>query len=266
MILSQDDKGLEMTIPTLALGALLALLSAAAIFKIWRVHQGLYRVEAKLSRIQREFQNLFVQGEALNGLYADLTFRKSLPPTRGWAASPDFLGVLARHVIQARPKVILECGSGVSTVVLARTCELNGIGHVYSLEHLPDFAERTRSELHRHGLAGHSEILDAPLTRHTLDGSEWSWYGLQALPPIQFDMLVIDGPPGAIGPLARYPAGPLLFPHLKPGASVFLDDAHRKDEQDAVARWLRERPDLACNWVSSEKGCAVLHVLHKAEA
>lgn len=252
-----------MTIPALevalALGALLALLFGAAIFKIWRIHQGLYRAEAKLSRIQREFQNLFTQLETLYGLYADLTFQKSLPPTRGWAASPDFLGVLARHVTQARPKAILECGSGVSTVVLARACELNGIGRVYSLEHLPDFAERIRSELSRHGLAGHAEILDAPLTRHTLDdGSEWSWYGLRALPPIQFDMLVIDGPPNTTGPLARYPAGPLLFPHLEPGASVFLDDTHRKDEQETVARWLRERPDLICSWVPSEKGCAVL--------
>jgi predicted O-methyltransferase YrrM len=247
-----------MTISALALGALLALLSAAALFKIWRVQQGLYRVEAKLSRLQRELQNLFVQGEALNGLYADLAFRRSLPPTRGWAASPDFLGILARHVMQARPKVILECGSGVSTVVLARTCELNGIGRVYSLEHQANFTERTRSELHRHGLSGHGEILDAPLTRHTLDGREWSWYGLQALPPIQIDMLVIDGPPETTGPLARYPAGPLLFPHLTPGASVFVDDAHRQDEKEAVARWVREHPDLTCTCVPSEKGCAIL--------
>jgi len=249
-----------MTIPSLVLGVLPALLSGAAIFKIRRVHQALARSEARLSRIQRESQNLFIQGETLYGLYADLGFRKSLPPTRGWAASPDFLSVLARHVIHARPRVILECGSGVSTVVLARTCELNGIGHVYSLEHLPVCAERTRSELRRHGLDGCGEIIDAPLTRHSLEGREWSWYGLQELPPIQVDMLVIDGPPKATGPLARYPAGPLLFPHLKPGASVFLDDAHRPDEQDSVARWLRERPDLICDWVPAEKGCAILRM------
>ena len=71
-------------------------------------------------------------------------------------------------------------------------------------------------------------------------------------------MLVIDGPPETTGPLARYPAGPLLFPRLKPGASIFIDDAHRHDEKEAVARWLRERPDLTCTWVPSEKGCAVL--------
>ena len=247
-----------MTLPELALGGLLALLCGATLFKIWRVQQALSRIDGKLSRFQRESQNQYLQGEVLNGLYADLAFRKSLPPTRGFAASPDFLRVLAHHVIQARPKDILECGSGVSTVVLARTCELNGNGRVHSLEHLADFAERTRSELERHGLEKSGEVLDAPLTRHHLDGGTWSWYGLHALPPLQFDMLVIDGPPETTGPLARYPAGPLLFPHLKPGASIFLDDAHRHDEKEAVARWLRERPDLTCTWMPSEKGCAVL--------
>ena len=247
-----------MTISALALGALLVLLSAAVLFKIWRVHQGLYRVESQLGRLRRDSQNLFVQGEALNALYKDLDFRKSLSPTRGWSASPDFLGIIARHVTEARPKAILECGSGVSTVVLARACELNGVGRVYSLEHQAVFAERSRSELQRHGLSEHSEILEAPLTPHTLDGREWSWYRLDALPSIKFDMLVIDGPPETTGPLARYPAGPLLFPHLTPGASVFLDDAHRDDEKEAVARWVRERPDLTCIWVPSEKGCAVL--------
>jgi len=247
-----------MILPELALGGLLALLCSATLFKIWRVQQALSRIDGKLSRFQRESQNQYLQGEVLNGLYADLAFRKSLPATRGFAASPDFLRVLAHHVIQARPKDILECGSGVSTVVLARACELNGNGRVHSLEHLADFAERTRSELEHHGLEKYGEVLDAPLTRHHLDGGAWSWYGLQALPSLQFDMLVIDGPPETTGPLARYPAGPLLFPHLKFGASIFLDDANRHDEKEAVARWLRERPDLNCTWVPSEKGCAVL--------
>ena len=258
-----------MTLSEFALGGLLALLSSAMLFKIWRVQQALSRIDGKLSRFQRESQNEYLQGEVLNGLYADLAFRKSLPPTRGFAASPDFLRVLAHQVIQARPKDILECGIGVSTVVLARTCELNGNGRVHSLEHLADFAERTRSELERHGLEKYGEVLDAPLTRHQLDGGAWSWYGLHALPPLQFDMLVIGKEfwRGAVAELTpvreRATAGPHLMTlarkeFIEPGASIFLDDAHRHDEKEAVARWLRERPDLTCTWVPSEKGCAVL--------
>jgi predicted O-methyltransferase YrrM len=246
------------SIPALVLGASLVLLSAAAAFKLWRVQQGLHRAEAGLSRVRRDLANLFNQWEALQGLYVDLDLRSSLPRTRGWAASPDFLGSLARHAIQTRPKVIVECGSGVSTVVLCRICELNGVGHVYSLEHLPDHAERTRSELRRHGLDRHGDIIDAPLIHHVLAGKEWAWYRLDDLPSVPVDMLVIDGPPEGTGPCARYPAGPLLFPRLAPGASVFLDDAQRKDERETVALWLREGPELRCDWLPLEKGCAVL--------
>ena len=55
-------------------------------------------------------------------------------------------------------------------------------------------------------------------------------------------MLVIDGPPQAAGTQARYPAGPLLFPRLAPGAAVYLDDAARSDEQAILRRWRSEFP------------------------
>jgi hypothetical protein len=71
-------------------------------------------------------------------------------------------------------------------------------------------------------------------------------------------MLVIDGPPGGTGPRARYPAGPLLFPRLTSGAAVFLDDAQRKDERETVSQWFREYPDLCCDRLPLERGCAVL--------
>lgn len=60
----------------------------------------------------------FRQTEALAGLLMELGFTRSLPATRGWAASPDFLRELAWHASQTRPHVIAECDSGVSTLIL----------------------------------------------------------------------------------------------------------------------------------------------------
>lgn len=57
-----------MTLSEFALGGLLALLSSAMLFKIWRVQQALSRIDGKLSRFQRESQNEYLQGEVLNGL------------------------------------------------------------------------------------------------------------------------------------------------------------------------------------------------------
>lgn len=202
---------------------------------------------------------LFRQLEALKGLYLDLGLAKSLPATRGWAASPDFLAQLAQHALEEKPRTVVECSSGVTTLVLARCMQLNGAGKVYSLEHDEQYAEQTRAHLARHGLASFAEVVVAPLRALPIDAASWLWYTLDGLPKATpIDMLVIDGPPRAVGPLARYPAGPTLFHRLAPRATVFLDDAGRADELAILARWKSEFPALAQSKRDCEKGCAVL--------
>jgi predicted O-methyltransferase YrrM len=200
--------------------------------------------------------SLFRQLEALIALYVDLGLNRSLPSTRGWAASPDFLRALAAHVLRTRPQIVVECGSGVSTVVLALA--LNGSGHLYSLEHLSQYAEETRAELARHGVAERATVLEAPLRECVLPSGTWGWYTADGLPKERFDMLVVDGPPGSTGPLARYPAGPLLFGRLAEHGVIFVDDVGRADERAAVDRWLAEDPTLVLDVVSCEKGCVVV--------
>jgi predicted O-methyltransferase YrrM len=190
-----------------------------------------------------------------------------LPATRGWAASPDFLMELVSHARAAGPLTVLECSSGVSTLVLARCLQLNGGGKVFSLEHDAAYAEQTRRQLRRHGLGAWAVVLDAPLQQHALGGDTWPWYAIDGLAQalgnqmdtaMEIDMLVIDGPPQAVRALARYPAGPLLFPRLRIGAAVFLDDAARLGEQAILARWKAEFPMFHQTSRPCEKGCAVL--------
>jgi hypothetical protein len=203
--------------------------------------------------------NLFRQLEGLHGLYAELDLKASLPPTRGWAASPDFLLEVARHARSTKPAWVVECSSGTSTLVLARCLQLNGTGKVLSLEHSPQYAEQTRQQLRQHGLQDWAQVLDAPLLPHTLAGESWPWYDISKLPADrQIDMLVIDGPPQATRKQARYPAGPLLFPLLSAHGAVFLDDAARGDELAILPRWQQEFPALQHSSRPCEKGCAVL--------
>ena len=245
----------------LSIASLLLIISTAAIcllmlHKVRSMHLMLY---AQQDGPRREAELLFQQTEALQGLYAELGLEKSLPSTRGWAASPDFLLELATHVRANRPMTVVECSSGVSTLVLARCMQLNGSGKVISLEHDGQYAGQTRRQLQRHGLSDWAVIIDAPLTQYALGDDVWPWYGLGGLPAGQeIDLLVIDGPPQAIRPLARYPAGPLLFGRLRAGAAVFLDDAARPGEQAILARWKVEFPLMRQSSRRCEKGCAVL--------
>lgn len=132
---------------------------------------------------------------------------------------------------------------------------MNGEGHVYSLEHSAEFAAATRTLLSAHGLQQWATVLDAPLREHVIGGESWQWYGTDSLRGRAIDLLLVDGPPAETGRLARYPAGPLLFPQLAPGAAVLLDDADRDEEREIARRWRAEFPRLVQQTLALERGC-----------
>jgi predicted O-methyltransferase YrrM len=189
----------------------------------------------------------------------------ALPYTPNWSAAPDFLELIVDHVLARKPAVIVECGSGMTTLMLARCCALNGGGHVYSLENGADYAANTRAAIARHGLAQHSTVIHAPLRPYTLDGREYQWYDVGQLTIGAIDMLVIDGPPGFIQKHSRYPALPLLRDRLADDCAIFMDDAARPDEQEIVEMWLVAVPPPAHEYIHTERGCSVLRQQpHKA--
>lgn len=216
------------------------------------------RIDVRSWRFEDSFKSLLLneyrQAEALLSMNGILRLNYPLPPTRGWAGSPDFLLALAQHTIRNRPKTILECSSGTSTVVLARCVQMNGEGHVFSLESDKYFAEKTRENLSIHGLSDFATVIDAPLVPFRINDQSYNWYSLDSLNVDSVDLLVIDGPPVAEVEDARYPAGPLLFDKLKSMASVFVDDADRSGEREMIRRWLEEDKDLRMEKHDCEKG------------
>jgi len=244
------------------------LLSALLLGLAFVVLLQLYTLR-KLRRVDRHVWNLcnelpetraneFRQIEALLALYADIKPELGLPATRGWAGSPDFLNALAAHVIAESPEIIVECSSGSSTLILAHLLRRQGFGHVHSLEHEPEYAGKTRALLAAHGLSDWATVIDAPLQPRPGASGNQPWYVLDGLPVSSIDLLVIDGPPTHVAPLARYPAGPNLFPRLSARGHVFLDDAGRPEERETIRRWLAEMPQFEHLALQAEKGLAML--------
>lgn len=236
----------------------LLLAIAAGVFvcyhKIKRVHLKAFE-DQRLA--DEKLDNLYSQLETLMALYQDLKPNVGFPGTRGWAGSPDFLRHVVRCATSHKPAFIVECSSGTSTVMLARTAQLNGVGHVYSLEHEALYAQKTRDELARQGLSSFATVLDAPLREHQLGNTTHRWYDISGLPD-QIDLLVIDGPPKNTQVQARYPAVPVLLSKLSPQARVVLDDAARPDEKAAVQRWQSESGLVIDQELFAEKGIAML--------
>jgi hypothetical protein len=193
-------------------------------------------------------------------LCAQLGLTQGIPYTPQWSAAPDFLQLIVDHVLTHQPHTIVECGSGLTTLMLARACALNGHGHVYSLENGADYAANTRAEIARYGLDAYSTVLHAPLLPHTINGRDYQWYDTTALTAHDIGLLIIDGPPGFLQHHSRYPALPLLRERLAPRCTLFMDDAARPDERELVEMWLVEMPAARHEYIANERGCAILHL------
>jgi predicted O-methyltransferase YrrM len=209
----------------------------------------------------KELKQTFRQLEALQNLSALLPVNDILPATRGWAVSPDLLVVLVDLVITGRPSLVVECGSGASTLWLAlamRRFEIDG--RVIALEHDPVFGRKTRDFLARHNVRDLAEVRDAPLESFSLNGQAYSWYARQAWEDLTgIDLLFVDGPPPtATGYQARYPALPLLSGALSQAATIVLDDLVAPDMQEILLSWLGAYPDFNLEILLLEKQAAVL--------
>jgi predicted O-methyltransferase YrrM len=210
--------------------------------------------------IQKEIRQTFRQLEALQNLSALLPANDVLPATRGWAASPDLLVVLVDLVITERPSLVVECGSGASTLWLAlamRRFEIDG--RIIALDHDPVFGSKTRDFLARHDVRDLAEVRDAPLESFSLDGETYSWYARRAWEDLTgIDLLFVDGPPATTGHQARYPALPLLSGSLSKVATAVLDDLVVPDMQEVLRLWLDAYPEFCSEILPLEKQAAVL--------
>ncbi len=219
------------------------------------------RLGARVEReVKNEIKQTFRQLEALQNLTAVLPLNDVLPATRGWAASPDLLMVLVDLVVSERPSLVVECGSGASTLWLAlamRRFEVDG--RIVALDHDPIFGAKTRDLLARHGVSDLAEVRDAPLESFSLDGETYSWYARRAWEDLKaIDLLFVDGPPATTGHRARYPALPLLSGLLSPAATAVLDDLVVPDMQEVLRLWLDAYPDFGSEVFPLEKQAAVL--------
>ena len=165
--------------------------------------------------------------------------------------------MVANHISSKKPKIVMECSSGVSILVIARSLELLGAGHVYSLENSSEYAAKTREMLAANGLTAWATVVDAPLVT---GAASTPWYDISGLPTdlSNVELLVVDGPPGTIAEQARFPAMPMFYSRLAANCTVMLDDANRPDERAAMQRWLQHYLEFKDNYLPYEKGLTVL--------
>jgi lipopolysaccharide biosynthesis glycosyltransferase len=177
--------------------------------------------------------------------------KRALPITRfashAGMASLDLLRHVSEHILRHRPKTIVECGCGLSSIAMADALERAGYdGHVWSLEDDRDRIEILRQELLERGLDRRVTILECPLTEQVFEGftKPFLWYDLDRVEiPPAIDLLLVGGPSEIAGKHARYPAGVTLLPRVAPSGHVFIDEI-AGGEIRLSSKWRLLHPDF----------------------
>ena len=196
------------------------------------------QVKESLGKVRSESQ-------AVPAMYAFLQPNRPLPEFGPFTLSARKTTGLMELVLDEKPGMIVELGSGVSTLISAYCLKKNGKGKLISFEHEEKFARYTEEYIRSHGLSEYVEIIHAPLVDVEIDGHVYRWYQIDTdRIKENIDLLFIDGPVGRQQKNARYPALPVLRDKLNPGAVILLDDANRQDEKAIRKMWMQENPSM----------------------
>lgn len=182
----------------------------------------------------------------------------ALPVSYGsWAIDPAAALDLAQTVVDTSPKVIVELGSGVSSVIVAATLRKLGSNarHIV-VDHEEEFLEKTKRRVLALGPGVHSEFWHCPLGQTSEALPPWYSGVVERLGDAEIDLLFVDGPPGKLFPQARRPALQMLRGNLSARAIVLLDDANREEEREIISSWSRENPDFEVTISKRGKGLA----------
>ena len=222
---------------------------------LWAQFESMRRTSEQLAEMRKNAFDDFRQVESLLSLFATLKPELPLPPLRDHSMSPDLLRCAVEVMLHNKPQVVVELGSGASTVFLAYCLKRIGHGRLLSIDHDSVFADKTRTMIKQHGLAEYATVLFRPLEQLRVRGNDCLWYSIHPSDmngPV--DLLLIDGPPYHVHPLARYPAVPVMLPYMTANAVIILDDANRPEELHIIDLWAAEFPELSMEKLDTEKG------------
>jgi predicted O-methyltransferase YrrM len=155
----------------------------------------------------------------------------------GWALDGETITFLWDLLQREQPKVIIECGAGVSTLVFAKSLDgysLDSSGSLLSVEQNLWVKKAVETRLQGCGLEQRVSVMHSPVSRggeYQIDPNQLRAH----LGSKKVDWLVIDGPAGPDG--CRASTLPSLAQFCRPGARWFLDDAYRDGELEVLNQW-----------------------------
>ena len=246
--------------------------------------QNLKELESRLmAHTKRELQNAVKQLEAYMGIQSFMTSGEASLDFHGWPISSDIALFLIKLLVSEEYDLVVELGSGTSTVIMAKALKL-GSAHgeprrsvgkrITSFEHSAQYLEKTLAILTEVGCEEFVDLVHSPLEELSICNADYLYYSCEkklgdiasSLVGQKSKILVfIDGPPAATCEHARFPVMPVILRHFAGHELHFLlDDFNRAEEKAVVKMWeqlLREQSfSYTKEELRFEKGALLLKV------
>jgi len=155
----------------------------------------------------------------------------------GWHMCEASLNFLESEIQRLKPSLILELGSGASTVCFHQFLEdLAGrmfYGRIISIEQDEGLAQSLRERLAVSPNRIPAVVIHVPVYEY---GYRFDENLMAILGEAQPDFLVIDGPSGELG--CRAKTLPDVAGCLAPNAAIYMDDAYR--DAEIIESWKAE--------------------------
>lgn len=172
-----------------------------------------------------------------------------------WSAGYEFLTAAIDELARTDGPV-LECGSGLTTIVLGVIVQKTG-REIWALEHSEHWGTNTSQFLQELEITA-VHLCVRPLRNY----GDFSWYDppLGTMPD-NFGLVICDGPPGH-GHGGRYGLLPIMRHRLANNCTILLDDTIREEEKTIAERWSKSlsAPHEICG---VEKPYAAIHIGRK---
>ncbi|GMM72677.1 hypothetical protein MTsDn5_26290 [Alteromonas gracilis] len=247
-------------------------------------------------KIDKGLNNAVKQVESFIGVQRFLEKGEISMEFHGWPISSDIALYLLGQIKERDYDLIIEFGSGTSTQLFAKAMEFKALqepksektsstkvankvesganSSVVTFEHNKKYFEKTQKLLKQKELLSMVKLVHAPLIDIESNGESFLYYDCETelnsiaskFAKHSAKMLVlVDGPPGSTGPLARLPALNKLLNVLgHHQLDIVLDDSNRAEEKTIIAKWKEtlearfvpfEEEEIPC-----EKGAYVLRL------
>lgn len=148
-----------------------------------------------------------------------------------WSASIDCLQDCVKYVEQSKLS-ILECGSGLSTIVIGLLAKEYG-KTVWSLEHIKSWYQQINKTLIKYKIDSVKLIYSPPVEHGDL-----LWYDapLKSMPS-EFSFVLIDGPAGTTRRCKRN-IFPIMKDRFASGCIIIYDDIPKIEDEDDIPGWM----------------------------